>query len=281
MKQARLYDRPEQFAEMMKRQLAESLQIEVRMTEGEPLLLEMDDNIGTTQVSLHDTYRMYMAGGDLNAAVDYLNDIVRSSRVANDKKDEITVLDPDYIYPALRDEAYAEVMRKQAGGLSAERLPGLREVYLEIKDELTKVISKGMLELNPELHEDQLRKIAYRNLRREGWQEPRMRLPTLLDSCKLEVYMHDTHPAECQFLDPELNGPISKKPYLVAFTNRKTVMVLRADEAMETLRQAQRLAEESGFRTMAKRSVALMPSPVSDRIYWVRDGKAGLLPPRK
>ncbi|WP_217594121.1 hypothetical protein [Cohnella sp. GbtcB17] len=281
MRQARLYDQPEQFAEMMKRHLAESLQIEVRMTEGEPLLLEMDDKIGKAQVSLHNTYQTYMAGGDLNAAVDYLNDIVRSSKLACEKKDEIYILDSDYIYPALRDDGYAEAMRKQAGGLSAERLPGLREVYLEIKDGLTKIITTEMLEQNPDLREDQLRKIAYRNLRRQGWQEPRMRLPTLLDSCMFEVYMHDTHPAECQFLDPELNGWIGRKPYLVAFTNRKTVIVLRADEAMDTLRQAQRLAEESGFRTMAKRSVALMPSPVSDRVYWVRDGKAGLLPPRK
>ncbi|MFC3799336.1 hypothetical protein [Cohnella sp. GCM10012308] len=281
MKQARLYDQPEQFAEMMKRQLAESLQIEVRMTEGEPLLLEMDDKIGTAQVSLHNTYRTYMAGGDLNAAIDYLNNIVRSSRLAAEKKDEINVLDPDYIYPALRDEGYAEASRKQAGGLSAERLPGLREMYLEIKDGLTKIVTTDLLELNPELPEDQLRTIAYRNLRREGWQQPQMRLPTLLDSCWLEAYMHDTHPAECQFLDPELNKHLGRNPYLVAFTNRKTVMVLRADEAMETLRQAQRLAEESGFRMMARRSVALMPSPVSDRIYWVRNGKAGLLPPRK
>ncbi|SFB54435.1 hypothetical protein SAMN05216312_112174 [Cohnella sp. OV330] len=281
MKQARLYDQPEAFAEMMKRQLAESLQIDVRMTEGEPLLLEMDDKIGTAQVSLHDTYRMYMAGGDLNAAVDYLNNIVRNSRIAAEKKDEIEKLDPFYIYPALREEAYAEALRKQAGGLSADRLPGLREMYLEIKDGLTKVITTGMLEMNPDVREEELRKIAYRNLRREGWQEPQMRLPTLLGSCRLEVYMHDTHPAECQFLDPELNKHLGRNPYLVAFTNRKTVMVLRADEAMETLRQAQRLAEESGFRTMAKRSVALMPSPVSDRVYWVRDGKAGLLPPSK
>lgn len=202
MKQARLYDQPEQFAEMMKRHLAASLQIDVRLTEGEPLLLEMDDKIGKSQVSLHDTYRTYMAGGDLNAAVDYLNDIVRSSKIAGEKKDEVAILDPDYIYPALRDEAYAEATRKQAGGLSAERLPGLREMYLEIKDELTKVITAGMLELNPDLREDELRKIAYRNLRRAGWQEPRMRLPTLLDSCRLEVYMHDTHPAECQFWIP-------------------------------------------------------------------------------
>ncbi|MDG0792976.1 hypothetical protein OMP38_20470 [Cohnella ginsengisoli] len=63
MKQARLYDQPEQFAEMMKRHLAASLQIDVRLTEGEPLLLEMDDKIGKSQVSLHDTYRTYMAGG--------------------------------------------------------------------------------------------------------------------------------------------------------------------------------------------------------------------------
>ncbi|WP_271751592.1 hypothetical protein [Cohnella sp. JJ-181] len=281
MKQARLYDQPEQFAEMMKRQLEESLQIGVKMTEGEPLLLLIDDKIGKAQISLHDTYRTYMAGGDLNAAVDYLNNIVRSSRIASEKKDEVAVLDPAYIYPALRDEAYAEAMRKQAGGLSAERLPGLREMYLEIKDGLTKVIGSDMLELNPGLSEERVRKLAYENLRRAGWQEPRMRLPTLLDSCRLEVYMHDTHPAECQLLDPELNKHLSRNPYLVAFTNRKTVMVLRADEPMETLRQAQRLAEESGFRTMARRSVALMPSPVSDRVYWVRDGKAGLLPPRK
>ncbi|WP_217598097.1 hypothetical protein, partial [Cohnella sp. GbtcB17] len=80
-----MYDQPEQFAEMMKRHLAGSLQIEVRMTEGEPLLLEMDDKIGEAQVSLHNTYQTYMAGGDLNAAVDYLNDIVRRSKLACEK----------------------------------------------------------------------------------------------------------------------------------------------------------------------------------------------------
>lgn len=83
MSTARLYETPEQFAEMMMKQLRESMQVSVRQEDGEPLLLDIslnpNDPKEKLQISLHNTYRTYRAGGDLNAAIDYLNNIIRTS----------------------------------------------------------------------------------------------------------------------------------------------------------------------------------------------------------
>jgi hypothetical protein len=83
MQQVRLYESPQEFAEMMIRHLSDSLQVHIQQVEGEPLLLEVaiDDNTnnGKLQVSLHNTFQTYKVTGDLNAAIDYLNGIIASA----------------------------------------------------------------------------------------------------------------------------------------------------------------------------------------------------------
>lgn len=279
MKAARLYDTPEQFAQMMKRQVEESLGLPVSLTEEEPLLLLVDNGGGQMKISLHNTYSTYMAGGDLNAAVEYLNDIVRNSLLLRSKQDEVCKLDPRYLYPAIREEGYAEASLREVGGISDPCLPGLCVMYLEIKDGLTKVVSDSMLALNPGLDAAKVRERAFRNLRTAGWQKPWMVLPSKLAGCTFEVYMFDTLPGEYQFLDPSMNGEYGRRPYLIAFTNRTTAIVMRSRTELATYQQVQRLAEQSGFRVLVRHSVAAMPRPVSDRIFWVRGGKAVLLTP--
>lgn len=275
---ARLYDTPEEFAEMMTRRLSESLQMNVRQKEGEPLLLEIrfdpDNPKGNIQVSLHDSYRLYRASGDLNAAIDYLNDVVRNSRYVS-TEDEITRLDPAYIYPAIREERYVEEAGREAAFVSDEYLPGLRQIYLEIKGGCTKILTKSFLACNPHLTEAEVKPLAYRNLQKGGWQPPRlsMRSP-LRTSCSVDIYLEPPFPIECQFLLPELAMRRMPSHYIIAFTNRQCTLVMRSKEPMDTARRALELVRESGFNVIVQRSSCFMPYPVSDRLFWVRHGKA-------
>lgn len=282
MRAARLYDAPEQFAEMMMMHLGESLSVQVENTVEEPLLLminlDPNDPANKVQVSLHNTYQTYMASGDMNAAVDNLNDTIRLTNYMQTKKDEIVKLDSAYIYPAIRDERYVEEAGRDVKFISDPYLPGLRVIYLEIKDECSKIISEASLEHNPRLTVEKIKHLAYRNLRTAGWQSPRLSLEVpLRPSCTVEVFMDNSHPIECQFLLPEMAKRNMPSSCLIAFTNRKYAMMMYSTEQMDTMAQARRLADKSKFREVVKRSFYIMPNPVSEQIYWIKDGEAKLL----
>jgi len=282
MRSVRLYDNPEHFAEMMMRQLSESLNVVVRQREGEPLLLDVelnpDDPNETAQISLHNTYRTYRVGGDLNAAVDYLNNIVRTSNYLRSKKGDVRKLDSAYIFPAIRDERYVDEAGIDSPFLSEAYLPGLRVIFLEIKDGCSKIVNRSVLESNPRLTEEKVRRLAYRNLRAAGWQPSRLSLESpFRKSCIVEVFLDNPHPIECQFLLPELSISHMPDNCVIAYTNRKCTMLMHSRERMETMAQARRLVDRSRFREVVKRSYYLMPSPVSLQLYWINNGKAELL----
>jgi len=278
----RLYDKPEQFAEMMARQLSESLGLKVGSKIEEPLLLEIllddaDRQDGKAVISLHQTYDTYMAGGDLNTAVDYMNNIARTT-VHLRMENEMKKIDPARVYPAVRDERYAKEAGRESPILSDPFLPGLRIVYLEVHEDFCKIITRKLLDENPGLDEEEVKKRAYANLKASGWVEPSMRLPhPNRPTCVLQVFADPPHPIDCQFLVPEWISRYLPSQYLIAYTNRKTVLLLQTGERMDTAHQARDVAVKSAFKEMVERSCRLMPSPVSDRIYWVNNGKAKLL----
>jgi hypothetical protein len=281
MRPVRLYDAPEQFAEMMMKHLSESMNVPVRMLE-EPLLLEINldpnDPKELVRVSLHNTFRTYMAGGDMNTAIDYLNNMIRCTDFVRMKKGEVVKLDAAYIYPAIRDERYVKEAGKDVHFISDAYLPGLNVIYLEIKDGCTKIITEASLESNPRLTVEKVKHLAYRNLRAAGWQSSRLSLKSpFRESCSIEVYMDNSHPIECQFLLPEMARYNLPQSCLVAYTNRMTAMIMHSNERMETLSQVMRLAEKSKFRDVVKQSCLLKPNPVSEQIYWINKGEAKLL----
>lgn len=281
MRKARLYDTPAEFAAMMMRQLGESLKMKVCQRAGEPLLLEIEPNPdkpeGKLHVSLHDAYRLYRATGDLNAAVDYLNDVVRNSLYVS-TAEEITRLDPAYIYPVIRETRYVEEAGSEAPFLSDDYLPGLSRIYLEIKDGCSKIVSKSHMTYNPDLTEAKVRSIAVRNLQQGGWQPPCLSMESpLRSSCTVDVYGEPSFPMDCQFLLPEWATSRMPDYYVLAFTNRKCTLVMRSEEPMETAKQAITLIRESGFLSVVQNNCNFFPHPVSDRLYLVRRGKARLL----
>jgi Protein of unknown function (DUF1444). len=278
----RLYDKPEQFAEMMARLLSESMGLRVQSKRGEPLLLEIlldeaDRQDGKAEISLHQTYGTYMAGGDLNTAVDYMNNIARMT-VHMRTENEMKKIELARVYPAVRDERYVKEAGKESPMLSDPFLPGLRIVYLEVQEDFCKIITRQLLNENPELDEEKVKSQAYANLKASGWVEPNMRLPDPnRPTCVLQVFAEPPHPIDCQFLLPEWTSRYLPSQYLIAYTNRKTILLLQTGERMDTAHKARDVAVRSAFKEMVERSHRLMPSPVSDRIYWVKDGKAKLL----
>ena len=281
MRQARLYDVPEEFAEMMVKHLSESMNVRVQRTE-EPLLLEVhvdpDNPKELIQVSLHNTFRTYMANGDMNTAVDYLNNTIRVTQFIQTKKDEVMKLDSAYIYPAIREDRYVQEAGMGMNFISDPYLPGLSVIYIEIKESCSKIISEASLEYNPRLTAGKVKHLAYRNLRSAGWQASRISLQSpARNSCHIELYTDNSHPIECQFLLPEMTLHNLPSSCLVAYSNRKTALMMHSEERMDTVAQAVRLANKSKFKDVVKRSWHMMPNPVSDQIFWINNGVAKLL----
>lgn len=274
----RLYDKPRDFAEMMARHLRSVLQLAVHSQEDEPLLLEVVfDESGDNeraQISLHNTYVTYMRTGDLNAAVDYLNATIRVSLDMRDRMQEVAKLDPAFIYPAIRDSRYVDEAGRASGMLGDDILPGLKVVYLEIKDSYSKVISKASLEQHPRLTEERVRRVAGRNLRSEGWMPPKVTLQSpYRKSCHIEAYFDNPYPVECQFLQPDWVKRHLPPDFLIAFPNRKYTLLMRSDERMDTSEKAARLVKGARFDEAVRRNHRLMPDPVCERIYWAHEGR--------
>lgn len=274
----RLYDKPQDFAEMMAQHLRSVLQLAVHSQAEEPLLLEVvfDESRKDerAQISLHNTYTTYMRTGDLNAAVDYLNATIRVSLEVRDRMQEVARLDPAFIYPAIRDSRYVEEAGQASGMLGDDSLPGLKVVYLEIKDSYSKVIGKALLSQHPRLTEERVRRVAYRNLKSEGWMPPKILLQSpYRESCYVEAYMDNPYPVECQFLRPDWVKRHLPSDFLIAFPNRKYTLLMRSDERMDTLERAACLARRARFDDVVWRNHRLLPDPVSDRIYWAQEGR--------
>lgn len=281
MRQALLYDRPEAFAEMMNAHLQGGLGLQVRQEEGEPLLLRVrfaGDEEGEAQISLHDTFRTYVHTGDLNTAIDYLNSLVNCTNLCRGGEEELLDIDTSAIYPALRDTRYVEEAGHEL--IAEQGVPGLSVIFLESSDGYSKLLNRGILARHPRLTEERVKRIARRNLLAEGWAEPKMVLQSpLRKSCYTDVYMNYPYPAECQFLNAGLVQAHMPETFLIAFTNRNTTLVMRSTEPMGTLEAARRLAKQSKFIEVVRRSCRVMPHPVSDRIYRVHRGSYTLLDP--
>ncbi len=277
----RLYDTPEQFAEMMGRQLIESMQTSVSYNKEEPLLLDVyldpGDSNSHVQVSLHNTFYTYMNSGDLNHAIDCLNDLVRTSSSVQ-ANPEIMKLDAGYIFPAIRDERYVLEAGRDAKLVSTPFLPGLREIYMEIKGNCCKLIGESLLQHNPRFTEEKVKHLAHKNLRVAGWHPPSLTMgsPTR-PTCVVEVYMDPPHPIDCQFTSPFMAAGELPDEYVIAYTNRQQTLVFYSTEQMNTIERALRLVKRAKFTEVVNRSFACIPYPVSRNMYLVSGGETSLL----
>lgn len=283
MRQALLYETPEEFACMMISHLEERLgmpQVPQKDREGDPLLLRIAIGAGEgeeIEVSLHRAFQTYQNSGDFNTAIDFLNGVISCSDLCLNQ-DEVLRIDPSYVYPALRDNAYVEQAGNGVGMITDEIVPGMSVIFLEIKTGNNKIVSKSMLDSNPLLTVEKVKRIGYRNLRSEGWTKPRLvlRSPTKT-TCTVDVYTDNPFPVECQFLNSEWVQEHMPESFLIAFTNRKQLLVMRSTEAINSEVTAIRLAKKAKFTDVVRRSYLVMPQPVSGQIYWVNQGRFHLL----
>ncbi|MFC4775765.1 hypothetical protein ACFO9Q_03105 [Paenibacillus sp. GCM10023252] len=288
MRQALLYETPEQFAHMMMKHLEDGLGMQVKQKdgEGEPLLLEVIAVSGGTNgahagpapgdgmvVSLHSTYQTYCHAGDLNLAINYLNGII-STVMYTSNHEEVMRIDSAYLFPDIRETEYVTEAGKDMEFVTEEPVPGLSVIFLEIKSVNNKIVNNSMLALNPRLTEERMKRLAYSNLRGQGWTKPSMQIPSpALPSCTIQAYVNERFPLSCQFLNQSWLKEHMSESFLIAFTNRKQTMVLRSAEAIETAEAAVRMAKHSKFDEIVRRTYRVMPQPVSEAIYWVHNGR--------
>ena len=126
MNTVRIYEKPEQFAEMMQGQLREATGMRVQPKGDDPLLLEVWPDTSRpeekVEISLHETYSIYLNTGDLSMAVDYLNGMVRSTLYVQQHEEKLMTIDARYLYPAVRDERYV-LENEDMGFVSEPFLP--------------------------------------------------------------------------------------------------------------------------------------------------------------
>jgi hypothetical protein len=91
------------------------------------------------------------------------------------------------------------------------------------------IVTKSMLEANPALTEEKVKRIGYRNLRAEGWSKPKLVLksPTRT-TCTVDVFTDNPFPLECQFLNSDWIREHMPENFLIAFPNRKQTLVMRS-----------------------------------------------------
>ncbi|OAS23683.1 hypothetical protein [Paenibacillus oryzisoli] len=280
MRQALLYETPKEFACMMMRHLEESLGTLVQQKDpvNNPLLLSvMKEEEEELVVSLHGVFQTYHNTGDINAAITYLNGIIGATAYCRNE-DEAMRLDSSYIYPILRDARFVEEAGKGLHMVADEIIPGMCVLFLEIKTEHNKIVTRSLLEANPKLTEEKVKRIGYRNLRAEGWIHPSLELLSpARKTCTVDVFTDNPFPFECQFLNPDWIQAHMPESFLIAFTNRKQTLVMRSTETIDSEGAAARLAKQSKFTDIVRRSYVVMPQPVSDHIYWVQKGTFHLL----
>lgn len=283
LRAVRLYGSEKEFADMMMRRLEEELNVKLRQDEEEPLLLfgraaDSDEGEDQFYISLHHAYQEYVHTGDLNSAVDFLNEYIQTAQeMMSQGLDDWKRIDLSRVYPALRDRNYVELPGND-DCLRDEVIPGIYVVYLEMFDRIGKLIHRPLLDEELGQTEEKIREAAYRNLHEAGWTGPKMSLPCPpRRSCTLDVYMDNEFPIEYQFLDDELASANLPESCLLAFPNRNTSLVLCSWEPMRTAAQALKLAKESKFHELVTRSYYMMPYPNSLNIYWRRSGKVTLL----
>ncbi|MDR6555196.1 DUF1444 family protein [Paenibacillus qinlingensis] len=280
MRQALLYKTPEEFASMLMRHLEESLGmlIQQKEPENDPLLLSiMKEEKEELVVSLHRVFQTYHNSGDINAAITYLNGILSAVEYCQNQ-DEVLKLDASYIYPVLRGAQFVEEAGKGLHMVVDEIIPGMCVLFLEIKTEHNKIVTRSMLEANPMLTEEKVKRIGYRNLRAEGWTKPRLELLSpARKTCTVDVFVDNLFPFECQFLNSGWIKEHMPESFLIAFTNRKQTLVMRSTEPIDSEAVAIRLAKKAKFTDVVRRSYLVAPHPVSDHIYWVQKGTFRLL----
>lgn len=279
LKQARLYANEVEFATMMRGHLKQSLRLDVESKENEPLLLEIrmerDGKPEKAEVSLHATYASYMNTGDLNMAINYLNGIIRSTVDIQLLGEEMGRVDTRDVFPALRDKDYVAAAAASMN-LVTEETPfeGLSTVFLMDREGYSVLVTKEMVAHTPGLSEEALKQIAYRNMRRLGWDESGLQLPCpKRDSCWVETFISDDLPIEHQFVLPDLYKGKLPSEFLIAFPYRGAALMLRSGESMGTRKEAMALARKSVFMEVVRRSFLAMPGPNSPRIYHYSDGE--------
>ncbi len=281
LKQAGRHSTPEEFAEMIRRHLSQTLKIKMGRDGKDPLLLELElggKGGGKSRISLHHAFRTYRNSGDWNTAVRYLNGIVDSAAACRNER-EMAQIDLSCVYPALRAARFVEEAGKEADLIAEPGLPGLDKIYLELKPGFSKMMSRPLLGNQRHVTEEKLKEIASRNLQWKGWMRPNMTLSdTRRESCVFDVYLDPPYPVECQFLNSDLTKVHMPDTYLIAFPNRSTTLVMRSTEAMETAEAARESAKQAQFAALVRRSYSVMPHPVSDRMYWSHKGRIRLLP---
>lgn len=273
MNQVRLFDNPEEFAEMMMKHLSDALKVTPKQDKKEPLLISfsLGEEDEVVQISLHSAFQTYMNTGDLNLAIDHLNGIISGSQACRDK-DEMIKLDLSCVYPTLRDSRYVTEAGKAT--ISEKILPGLSMIFIEKKEGYSKMINQTLLDHQSNLTQERLKRVAFQNMRSEGWTKPSLSLPSpARESCVMDVYTDYYSPIECQFITPGWTKMHLPHSYLIAFTNRKTVVAMRSSEEMDTIELARELAVTSQYTEIVRRSHVVMPHPNSEHIYWLHKGK--------
>jgi len=278
MNTAHVYRSPNEFSRFLAAQMESAMNVKLKVSEEDPLTFEVlfheakPDEKGL--LNLHNVYDTYLKTNDLNAAVDFLNNMAEAMRYSRSVNPDKPTFNPDYIYPALRPRR--DILRYNKEGYNLihyAEVPGMDTVLLERNIGFSMLLNEEMLKSNPEWDKQSLKRRAYQNLRKHGLRQPNIQLQNpLSDHCELWVYQDHPIPVQCQLLLPDMTFGRLPDQFIAAFPNRETTLILKSREDMLTLSAAKRIVKETRMQELVNQSYHVMPYPLSRDIYWISNG---------
>jgi hypothetical protein len=193
--------------------------------------------------------------------------------------EEIPRLNPNKLYPTLRPIADVKRMNRDGYGLLYDsEVPGMATVLVERQVGFTLLLSEEMLSKLPEWNKQTIREQAYRNLRKKGWRKPNLLLQSpACERSMMHIYLDTPIPIQCQLLLPDLTCKHLPRSFIAGFPNKETTIILSYQGMMETHEEVRQVAKISKVHELVERSYSVQPYPLSDRLYWIRNGEAKLI----
>ena len=280
MRAAPIYTNPIDFSRFMAGQLENSMQAKLVQSIEDPLRLEVTFHGHAPEeekavLHLHNVYDTYRKTGDLNAAIDFLNNMTEAMRYTKQIDPKRPTFNPDHIYPVLRPSRDIRRFKKDGYNIiTYAEVPGMETVILERNVGFSTLINEEMLNANKQWDKQSLKRRAYQNMRSSGWKQPNLQLQhPFAEDCEVLVYLDPPVPVQCQLLLPDMTFGRLPEQFIAAFPNKETTLIMKCRERLDSMATVKRIVRDSQLRDVVDRSYRFMPYPLTRDLYWISNGR--------
>lgn len=238
-----------------------------------------DSNLSGT-LFLHNLWHDYSRTGELNRVIDFLNAQFKAAEyIAKQSMNGSVGFDLFKVYPSIRAVDFFENQKNGEQMLKSGDVPLLQTAFIENHISYYVFLTKQLIEpAHVYMNEEEIKRQAFANLRKRGWNSVHMVMPTLVDDGHVQVFAKSDYPFQHQFFLPDMSQGHLPSNFLIAIPAQDMALVYVTKKRMDTLELARTQASRSGFRELVRMAYQHEPKPISDRIYWAHGDRRLHLP---